>query len=112
MQQNFEIDPRDAAQRHAAGEIQLVDVREQFEYDAGHVPGSVHISMNGIVERAGEIDKDRPVAFICLMGTRSAMVTEVFRREGYDAYNVAGGFAQWFLDKLPTEPDDAIVAGH
>ena len=112
MQQNFEIDPREAARLHAAGETQLVDVRERSEYDAGHVPGSVHISMNGILERAGEIDKDMPVAFICLMGARSAMVTEVFRHEGYDAHNVAGGFARWFLEGLPTEPEDAIVAGH
>lgn len=112
MQPNTELQPSEVAQRHEAGEIQLVDVREQFEYDAGHVPGSLHISMDGIVQRASEIDKDKPVAFICLMGTRSAMVTDHFRQQGYDAYNVSGGFAQWFLERLPTEPEDAKVAGH
>ena len=112
VQPNFELEPSETARRHDAGEIQLVDVREQFEYDAGHVPGSLHISMNGIVERTGEIDKDKPVAFICLMGARSAMVTEYFRGQGYDAYNVSGGFARWFHEKLPTEPEDATVASH
>ena len=110
--QNFELQPTDVAKRYEAGEIQLVDVREQFEYDAGHVPGSLHLPMNEVVARAGEIDKDKPVAFICLMGARSQMVADHFRAQGYDSYNVTGGFAQWFHEELPTEPDDAIVQGH
>ena len=108
----MELQPSEAATRLEAGEMQLVDVREQFEYDAGHVPGSLHISMNEVGARASEIDKDKPVAFICLMGARSEMVTEYFRAQGYDAHNVSGGFARWFHEKLPTEPDDAKVAGH
>ena len=112
MQQGFELPPSEVARRHAAGEIQLVDVREQFEYDAGHVPGSVHISMDGIAQRVSEVDPDKPVAFICLMGARSGMVADYFRAQGYDAYNVTGGFAQWFAEELPTEPDDATVASH
>ena len=110
--QNSELDPTEVSKRHEAGEIQLVDVREQFEYDAGHVPGSLHLPMNEVVTRAGEIDKDKPVAFICLMGARSQMVADHFRAQGYDSYNVTGGFAQWFQAKLPTEPDEAIVQGH
>ena len=109
---DFELQPSEVAARLEAGELQLVDVREQFEYDTGHVPGSLHISMNEVGGRAPEINKDEPVAFICLMGARSEMVTEYFRAQGYDAYNVSGGFAQWYLEKLPTEPDDAKVAGH
>ena len=112
MQNPSELEPADVAGRQAANEIQLVDVREQSEYDAGHVPGSLHIPMSTIVERSGEIDKDKPVAFICLMGARSAMVTDHFRREGFEAYNVNGGFARWFQEKHPVEPDDAVVAGH
>lgn len=112
MQNNPELDPALVAQQHAAGEIQLVDVREQPEYDAGHVPGSVHISMSTIVQRSDEIDAHKPVAFICLMGARSGAVTEHFRAQGVEAYNVSGGFARWFHENLPTEPDDAIVASH
>ena len=112
MQAGPELDPAEVARRHAAGAIQLVDVREQFEFDAGHVPGSVHLSMDGIANRVGEIDKDKPVAFICLMGARSAMVADHFRQQGFDAYNVSGGFARWFEEELPTEPEDATVAHH
>ena len=107
-----ELSPSEVARLHAAGEIQLVDVRERFEYDAGHVPGSVHISMNEIGQRIAEIDPAKPVAFICLMGARSAMVTEHVRARGLEAYNVSGGFARWFQERLPAEPDDATVAQH
>lgn len=112
MQTGSELEPAEVARRHAAGEIQLVDVRERFEYDAGHVPGSMHISMNEIGERMDEIDPAKPVAFICLMGARSEMVTNHVKALGLDAYNVSGGFARWFHERLPTEPDDAVVAGH
>ena len=107
-----ELEPAEVARRHAAGEIQLVDVREQFEYDAGHVPGSVHIPMNGFAARVGEVDRDTPVAVICLMGARSAMVSDYLNREGFDAFNVNGGFARWFQERLPIEPEDATVASH
>ena len=112
VQPPSELQPSEAARRHEQGEIELVDVREQFEYDAGHVPGSTHISMDGIAGRVDEIDKDKPVAFICLMGARSGMVADYFRTLGYDAYNVMGGFAQWFEEDLPTAPDDAKVVTH
>ena len=107
-----ELQPAEVAERLATGQIQLVDVREQFEYDAGHVPGSLHISMNEVAARASEIDKGKPVAFICLMGARSEMVADYFEGQGYEAYNVVGGFSQWHSEKLPTEPEDAKVARH
>jgi rhodanese-related sulfurtransferase len=46
------------------------------------------------------------------MGARSAAVADHFRLQGYDAYNVTGGFARWFQDQLPTEPEGATVAQH
>ncbi len=107
---DFEITPQEAARRFDAGEIELVDVREQFEWDAGRVPGSRHVPMQEISSRAEEIDTDRPIAFICLVGMRSGMVADAFRNAGYEAYNVSGGFQAWFDLGLPTEPKDATVA--
>ena len=112
MDGGVDLEPKDVAARHQTGELQLVDVREDFEYEVGHVPGSLHVPMNGLVERVGDIATDRPVAFICLVGTRSAMAARFFRRQGFDAYNVSGGFARWFHERLPTEPNDAKVAHH
>ena len=107
-----DISPAEAARRHEAGEIVLVDVREQYEWDAGHVPGSRHIELQRVGAATDEIGTDKPVAFLCLGGFRSAMVTQAFRKAGYEAYNVSGGFNAWFEQGLPTEPDDATVAPH
>src|SRR5688500_18898454 len=112
MDATRELEPAEVAQRLSAGELQLVDVREQFEYDAGHVPGSLHISMSEIGQRIAEIDPAKPGAFICLMGARSEMVANHARAHGLEAYNVIGGFARWHQEQLPAEPDDATVASH
>ena len=106
------MDPAEADRRLTAGEIELIDVRERYEWDAGHVPGSVHIELERFATGEVEIAREKPVAFICLSGFRSGMVTHAYRNAGYDAYNVTGGFAAWFHEGLPTEPDGATVAPH
>jgi rhodanese-related sulfurtransferase len=108
----IDLDPRDVARRHAAGELILVDVREPYEWEAGRVPGSSHVEMQHVASMAREIPDDRPVAFICLGGVRSGLVTQGFRAVGYDAYNVRGGFAAWVALGLPVEPEGGIAAPH
>ena len=107
-----DITPAEAARRMADEDLLLIDVREDYEWDAGRVPGSLHIPIERIASEAPSIPKDRSAAFICLGGVRSAMVTRAFRDAGYTAFNVAGGFAEWFGQGLPTEPEDAQVAPH
>jgi rhodanese-related sulfurtransferase len=108
----MDITPAEAAQRMETENLVLVDVRELYEWEAGHVPGSTHIDLATIGERLGEIPEDRPVAFLCLGGTRSGLVANTLKARGYDAYNVEGGFRAWFEAGLPTEPDGATVAPH
>lgn len=108
----IDITPGEAARRMAEGNLVLIDVREDYEWEAGRVPGSRHIPVESVASEAPSIPQDRSVAFICLGGVRSAMVTKAFRDAGYAAYNVTGGFAEWFGQGLPTEPDDARVAPH
>jgi rhodanese-related sulfurtransferase len=108
----MDITPAEAAQRMETENLVLVDVREPYEWEAGHVPGSTHIDLATIGERLGEIPEDRPVAFLCLGGTRSGLVANTLKARGYDAYNVEGGFRAWFEAGLPTEPDGATVAPH
>ena len=107
-----DLTPAETARRMAEEDLLLVDVREDYEWDAGRVPGSRHIPIEDVASKAASIPADRPVAFICLAGARSAMVTRAFRDAGYRAFNVAGGFAQWFDQGLPTEPENAEVAPH
>lgn len=108
----MDITPAETAQRMATDNLALIDVRERYEWEAGHVPGSTHIDMETLGERLEEIPEDRPVAFLCLGGTRSGHVATTLKARGYDAYNVEGGFRAWFEAGLPTEPDGATVAPH
>lgn len=107
-----DLTPAEAARRMAEEALQLIDVREGYEWDAGRVPGARHIPIENVASQAPSIPKDRPIAFICLAGVRSAMVTRAFRDAGYNAFNVTGGFAEWFDQGLPTEPDGAQVSPH
>ncbi len=107
-----DLTPAEAASRMAEDDLLLIDVREDYEWNAGRVPGARHVPIENIASQAPSLPKDRPIAFICLGGVRSAMVARAFRDAGYDAYNVTGGFAEWFGLGLSTEPDDAEVAPH
>ena len=93
-------------------EVQIVDVREPYEWDAGRIEGAVHVPLNDLMAGAGAFDKDKPVVFQCRLGRRSAMATEAFLASGYDAYNMAGGIQAWVDGGLPIEPEDGQVADH
>jgi rhodanese-related sulfurtransferase len=88
-------------------EIQLVDCREAYEWEAGRVEGAIHLPLNDIMAGAGnDLDRDRPIAVICRTGNRSELATTMLRARGFDAYNVAGGMEAWAAADLPyTAPD-------
>ncbi len=108
----IDLDPADVAERLRSGTVELIDVRERYEWDAGHVPGARHVELERIASQAPGVPRDRPVAFLCRGGIRAGMVATAFRAVGHDAYNVRGGFTAWHAAGLPVEPDDAIVADH
>jgi rhodanese-related sulfurtransferase len=102
--------PRDVARLLEEGEIQLIDVREPYEHEAGRIAGGRLIGLTELAAAAQTIDPDRPVVFYCRSGSRSAMATEAFRGAGYDAHNMAGGLQDWAAEGLPLEPGDGHVA--
>jgi hydroxyacylglutathione hydrolase/adenylyltransferase/sulfurtransferase len=108
----LDVAPDWVRERHAAGEIQLIDVREPYEWDAGHLAGARHIELDRVAAEAGTIDKDKPVVFYCAVGSRSGMAANAFRRAGFDAYSMDGGITAWNAQGLPLEPADGQVAGH
>jgi rhodanese-related sulfurtransferase len=108
--ESTELSPERVAQLIRSGEAQLVDVRQDFEWDAGRIPGAVHIPLDALPSRASEVDRERPVIFGCRSGARSAMATEAFRASGLEAYNLAGGLEAWTESGLEIEPPDGQVA--
>jgi rhodanese-related sulfurtransferase len=107
-----DLDPAEAHRRQAAGELDLIDIREQYEWDAGRAPGARHAEIERVASQAPLLDRARPVAFLCRGGVRAGMVAQAFRAIGFDAYNVTGGFTAWHAQGLPMEPESGIVADH
>jgi rhodanese-related sulfurtransferase len=101
MELPFDIPPAHVAELLERDAIQLVDVREPYERDAGHVRGSRHVQLAELAEAAPTIDPERPFVFVCRVGGRSAMAAWSFARAGYDAHNLAGGMLAWLEAGLP-----------
>ena len=97
--------PRDAYERLA--EIQLVDCREPYEWDAGRVEGAVHIPLNTIM--AGDttgLDPGKRVVVVCRSGNRSELAALMLQARGFQAFNLEGGMEEWERQGLPfTTPD-------
>jgi len=102
--------PQDVARLLEQGGIQLIDVREDYEHEAGRIAGGRLIGLAELAAAAETIDRDRPVVFYCRSGSRSAMATEAFRGAGYDAHNLTGGLQDWAAEGFPLEPADGHVA--
>lgn len=101
-----DVQPEEVA---ALGDAQLVDVREDYEWEAGRIPGSRHVKLSSVNAVAATVDRDAPVVFVCRVGGRSTMAAHAFRRAGYDAYSLAGGVLAWQGRGLPF---DGEVADH
>ncbi|MEZ4669248.1 MAG: rhodanese-like domain-containing protein [Anaerolineae bacterium] len=82
----------------------LLDVREDWEWAMGHLPGAVHIPMNTIPDRHNELPSDKPVVVVCAHGMRSLQVSQYLAHIGFsDIYNLEGGTAEWVAKGLPVE---------
>jgi hydroxyacylglutathione hydrolase/adenylyltransferase/sulfurtransferase len=110
--ENIEVDPERAAQLLRDDAVQLVDVREAYEVEAGRIGGSRHVELERLASQAETIDRDRPVLFYCRLGARSGMAANAFRRAGYEAYSLTGGISAWVERGLPIEPEGGHVADH
>jgi rhodanese-related sulfurtransferase len=92
--------------------LQVIDVREPYEREAGHIAGTRHIELNALSGEAASLDRERPVVFYCRVGARSAMAAQALRAAGYEAYSMDGGLLRWAQENRPLEPDGGHVADH
>ncbi len=103
--QKTDITPTELSQRLAAGEdIVLIDVREPYEWSAGHIEGATHIPMNQVPQRLSEIPKDKEVVMICRSGGRSGHVQQhLLGAQGYTrVLNLTGGMQRWAREVDPS----------
>lgn len=92
------------------GSVTLLDVRTAQEFATGNIDGFVNIPVDELRERAGELDKDKPVYVICQSGLRSYIAARILTGRGFEVYNFAGGYrfyAAVVRDKLFAERSTA-----
>ena len=101
-----EIDSTHARERIESGEPVVVDVREQDEWDEGHIPGAVHIPRGHLESRIERLAPDaaRPVVVYCSQGNRSVFAAKTLEELGYeDVVSLAGGFTDWKRNGFPVQ---------
>jgi rhodanese-related sulfurtransferase len=84
----------------------VLDVREDDEWRAGHVEGSVHIPLMELGNRYGELPDAAQTQVLCRTGNRSAYATGFLIQQGIDAVNLAGGLVAWEAAGRPLVTDD------
>ena len=84
----------------------ILDVREDDEWDAGHVDGSTHVPLSELPARAGDVPAGDPLVVVCRVGARSAQVTAWLRQQGREVVNLAGGLEAWQAAGRPLVTDD------
>lgn len=84
----------------------VLDVRENDEFDSGHILQAKHIPLGSLKERATELEshRARPIITVCRSGQRSAAACAVLVKQGFtQAYSLSGGMMAWQKAGLPTE---------
>jgi hydroxyacylglutathione hydrolase len=99
VQQTPQMAPSELASRK---DVVIIDVRNQSEWDAGQIPGAVHIPLGQLPKRLSEVPHDEPVVLQCEGGTRSSIAAGVLQKFGYsNVLNLTGGFDAWSRARLP-----------
>lgn len=108
----LEVTPEQTQQALADGTATVVDVREPYEREAGHVAGTRHIPVGELSAQASTLGQGTPVVFVCRVGGRSLMAAQALRTAGYDAWSMAGGMLRWDAESRGLTPADGVVADH
>jgi rhodanese-related sulfurtransferase len=103
-----EVTPTGAKEIIDSG-AQLIDVRTEVEYEAGHIPGSRHVPLADIQRESAGLDQEKPVILYCRSGNRSGPAADAFAASGWDAHSIEGGLIAWDEAGLGLEPDGGSV---
>ncbi|MFD2213590.1 rhodanese-like domain-containing protein [Metabacillus endolithicus] len=107
MSEFKEISPEEVQKRVENGEkLELIDVREDEEVEAGMIPQAKHIRMNDIPEHLDALDKEKETIYICRSGGRSGNVCAYLQDKGYNVVNMTGGMLDY---KGETKPKSQLA---
>jgi rhodanese-related sulfurtransferase len=97
------IDAKMVNQLREREDVIIVDVREDWEYAAGHIPGTVLIPLGQLSSRLSEIPADKTVIAVCRSGNRSDQATALLKQSGFTVHNMTGGMLAWEQAQYPIE---------
>jgi len=102
-----QVSVREAQKRLAeTTDAQFVDVRRSGEYESGHAPRALNLTLSDLDKLTGKLDQSRPTYVICQGGYRSSAATSMLERKGFQQlYNIAGGTGAWIKEGLETETE-------
>jgi rhodanese-related sulfurtransferase len=98
------IGPVEATRLSNRNDAVFLDIREEGEYKAGHIPESIHIPIKQLNDRSNELSKYKsvPVIAYCRSGARSSAVGRILKKRGFETvYNLSGGIMAWQKASLP-----------
>ena len=85
-----------------SGSVRVLDVREDWEFSRGRVPGAVNVPLKKLPLRAPQLKHDKPYAVICESGSRSRSATDFLLGQGFEgAVSVKGGTGAWARTNRP-----------
>ena len=91
----------------------IIDVRQAAEFEAGHVPGAVHLGAGALPDRLGELPHDRPIVAMCASGYRASVASSLLRSAGFDnVTSVVDGFDAWVEAGQAYESGGAVAPVH
>jgi hydroxyacylglutathione hydrolase len=97
-----EVSPDQLSSLMAAGAVELIDVRNSSEWEAGHIPGSQNFPLGRLTETLDRIPREKPLVVYCQTGGRAAVSIGVLQANGFDAVShLTGDFAQWTAEQRP-----------
>lgn len=99
-----EVDLETFAAAREGGAV-VIDVREPYEYAAGHVPGATLLPLAEVPVRLNELPRGEKVYIICATGNRSLVAADWLAQAGVDAWSVAGGTSEWQRTGRPVARD-------
>lgn len=93
------------------GSVTILDVRNPGEYERGHIDGAINIALDGMRSRLGELDKSKPVYVNCFSGMRSYIACRILSGNGFDCYNLSGGWRFYDLTRRGHADNDHYPCG-
>jgi hydroxyacylglutathione hydrolase len=105
-----QVTVKELRKRLDTGDVQVLDVRRQGEWDAGHIEGADFYPLDRFKAALPSLDDAAPIAVHCKGGYRSMIAASLLQRAGHNVINVIGGFDAWEKEKLPVASGAAVGA--